>query len=191
MTVNPYDIQPMQPQGSPQASLFRAVGRSLSAWEYMEYELSKLYEELIGARTDGAGAGYGTLISGAARLQLVSQAAEYFPAATPGSRKEIMDALKLVEKFGARRNDIAHGVCSKVKDHSGWYLIPTWYDTRKSPRGFEMYSKKFNFGVGLYAYNVEQIDAYADHFHAIRARIEPLVSSCRDELRAWFATLHE
>lgn len=186
MTVNPYDIQPMQPNGSGQVYIFRAVGRALSAWEYMEYDLSRLYEELVGARTDGAGAGYGTLVSGAARLQLVVQAAAFFPAATPGSLKEITDVIKLVEKFGARRNDIAHGVVTKVAGRSGWYLRPAWYDTRKSPRGSLSYSKKYNFGAGLYAYTAEQINAYADEFQAINKRLQPLIPEVSDQLLAWF-----
>lgn len=191
MTVNPYDIQPMQPKGSPQASLFRAVGRSLSAWEYMEYELSKLYDGLLGAQTFGAVAGYGTLISAAARLELVVQAAGHFPVTTERFTSDLPDLLKQVGRFMARRNDIAHGVVSKVKDREGWYLIPAWYDTRKSPIGLEKHSAKFNFGVGRYAYTVEQVDEYAVQFHSLREQASVFVLEAQTELHAWLEALRE
>lgn len=157
----------------------------------MEYELSRLYDDLLGARTYGALAGYGTLVSGSARLELVTQAADHFPASTPALTKELGDTLKLVGKFAARRNEIAHGVCTKVKGKEGWYLAPAWYHTKKKPIGIEVGTKKYNFGVGLYAYTVEQVDAYADHFHTLTYRIQPLIFTVRSELQAWLESLRE
>lgn len=112
--AEPWDIPPIPEHGDENADdTYKMVGRSLSEWEYLEYQLSHVYAQVVGKATSiAAMREYGAGNIFALRLRGLETAVEGFFIKTPhqeaeaGFRRITYSAARLAD----RRNEIAHGI---------------------------------------------------------------------------------
>ena len=177
---NPWDVAPLLEQGDVDAEpLFSSVGKALTAWEKLDQVQANLFGIIVGSRRGAAVAAYGLVAASSARTEMMVAAAEIVLAESPELLGEVTAILTEIGRWGARRNDIAHGVVSHYtsswngepdKDH-GHYLIPASYATRKRAkvRGESMMTR------GKYAYTAAQVMTYAGHFQDAYHRLVKLM----------------
>jgi hypothetical protein len=140
--ANPWDIPPRPKRGdrSPTA-IYTAVGQTMSAWEYVEFDLADIFAVFAGARvtneigSEPAARAYGTIVSYRTRCDVLAAAAKAFFKRNPGTRLErpFRNLLKKCDGWANRRNDVAHGLVLRVQIIPGYCLYPTPYNAKKYP----------------------------------------------------------
>ncbi len=143
--TNPWDIPPFPTAGdADEWETYKWVGKCLTEWEWLEYTLGHLYSEFIGRRAEiDAIKEYGEPRIFADRISCLAKSAGRFFIRHQNQSIEgkFYDLLKAIIGFSDRRNEIAHGIVTKIdfrlssQDSSmkiaGYVLIPTLYTKRK------------------------------------------------------------
>jgi hypothetical protein len=140
MTVNLWDVPKLPQQGDPEKALtYEAVGMALSNWEAFEGSLRMLFATFLRADVDiAAKRAFGALATFRARVDLIEAAAEAYFAIYPARRikADYRSLMNRALKYGARRNEIAHGRViefkGKARKRDGWALYPSSYSTNKN-----------------------------------------------------------
>jgi len=127
---------------SSEDDLFKAVGRALTDWEFVEEVLARVYAALM--RSDlyspnPAIRAYGAIIGSKARIDMIRAAGDAYmtlpytgTAVFPAQAREMFRPLldECVE-WANRRNDIAHGRVWGADHSREYFLFPALYSTKK------------------------------------------------------------
>lgn len=170
---NSWDVRPRQKKGDPIPDpLFQSVGVALTQWERLESRLAELFDALVtGAESPtksnrSAFLAFRSVSSSSARTELVTEAAPRALLEWPELRDRSSNFLLAVSRFGARRNEIAHGMVCSLGEH-GFYLSPNNVNRNK-------WSKE---GAAKYQYTSDDVFYYAEEFGKLRVECEDLVTS--------------
>lgn len=142
--TNPWD-QPAIPQhgDANDSVLFEWVGRFISQWEHVEFNLSRLYTVFAGNPDDGESLreyGRGAIFK--ERLRGLRECANRYFMAYPNQALEAeFDALSIAaEGFSGRRNEVAHGVSfptrllpffqDRTATRDRWAITPPYFALR-------------------------------------------------------------
>ena len=185
---NPWDPLPFPTRGDDDDRLtFEGVGRVISHWEAVEFELARLYSAFVGD-PDGEpmqkGYGQGRIFQD--RLRIARLAASKWFIEAPDQHAEAgFDHLAFsAEKFAERRNEVAHGIVFRVQNmtyfrnrfglsadrRSVFALIPPLYTLRKHDNAT---------GMPTYAYASVELQTLTD-------RLLSLVVDTRSYREAFF-----
>ena len=136
----PWDIPPRPQRGDKtNTPLYTAVGQAISAWEFVEFDLARLFAVFAGLdpRKSGQPAmrAFGTIVSYRARSEALKAAAKAFFIANRGTRLErpFTTLIKKCDNWSVRRNDIAHAAVLFTDRMNGHCLWPHPYVTKKYP----------------------------------------------------------
>lgn len=101
---------------SPDA-VFLGVGKVMSGWETIEFELSRLYSVFAGDPDGDAMREYGKPTIARLRLEGLSKAANSFFVKRPSQEREgrFLSIVKHLGHFASRRNEVAHGIVFDVQ----------------------------------------------------------------------------
>ena len=183
---SPWDPAPRDPNGDrDRDQVYRAVGAALTHWEQLEMALALLFGTIIDSNTSAGRAAYGSVVSAAARLDLIMAAAD---ANKRISADRLTAITRLVAheigRLVARRNEIAHGqvtrfrraegAAGKAPELEGHYLVPPYYNTRKHLSYRDKQATSTAFGTLKYAYTSYQIGYYALQFQLYAERVHLL-----------------
>lgn len=193
MSNNPWDVLPPPSTGDTDRNIaYASVGRALSQWEMFELHLSHFFCELIG---DGsyyslpARRAYGSVVTFRGRLDMIREAARSFTFAydLPRDMEDIGRLLEEIAKFGARRNEIAHGIVSRYEDvfwsellGTGYVLVPPIYSTSKQ--------RLDQYGTDpRYIYSSAEIDKYSYWFGELTTCMKTSIEAMRvrKSRRSW------
>jgi len=182
---NPWDRPPIPSIGDDTADeIYRAVGYALTGWEFLEIELAGLFDILIGVDLDSHAShrAYGSVTIWNIRRDMLQATSEaYFLSFNnPNLNKRIDDAIKLVDHYPPRRNDIAHGIVADydrflqishpLGGFSGWLLFPAYTSTK---------SMALPFKAPNYGFNAKIIADFGDKFRSIKPSISELIEEIR------------
>ena len=183
MTDNPWDVQPLSTLDDDDLALYTSIGRALSAWESLEYQLSSFFSFFA---TDGqdinsfpATRAYGTVVSFRGRYEMLRESAAAYFAARPDKEfsGRFGELLKLADKASCRRNEIAHGIVGQLIDKDtefGWALVPPEYASNKHT----IVPKSAHAALEIrrrYKYSSREIDAYRTGFRALELQLLALI----------------
>ena len=116
--VNPWDLPPLPTHGDDNEDvIFTAVGRVMTQWESIEFELARLYSTFVGKPDDySALREYGRGRIFRDRLNDTKRAADAFFVTSSGQDVEggFLEIETYTRGFSERRNDTAHGVVFKI-----------------------------------------------------------------------------
>jgi hypothetical protein len=132
----PWDSLPLPPTGdTDEAKTYEGLGRAVSEWECVEFELARLYSIFAGDPDGDSVSGYGIGRISRERLNALRlQAAQYFMSLPHQALEGEFDRLcESVEGFSNRRNEFAHGIVMQVS-------------------GIEFLQKAFNIPSGTMQY---------------------------------------
>jgi hypothetical protein len=149
---NPWDRPPLAKEGNrSDRVLFESIGRTLNAWEQIESELAHLHSAfLCGDRFDlPSNVAYGDQNTLPLRLAGLQRAEKAYAVQHPSQEieAEFVRLSEMVERYSARRNDIAHGIVRPFQwiitpkleglvmfptAESSWCLIPPHYRPKKT-----------------------------------------------------------
>lgn len=171
--TSPWDVRPRQPSGDAvEATIYMNVGAALTQWEALESGLAELFDALVTGATSGlesnraAFGAFRSVSSSSARTELVTSAAPRALMAWPDLEAEVIAFLQRVARFGARRNEIAHGMVLNLAEF-GFYLCPNNLNPNK-------WSKA---GEAKYQYIAADVRYYAEQFIDLRTECGRLVSA--------------
>lgn len=168
---NPWDVRPRAENSDATFNdIFFQVGRALTAWETLESYAADLFDAMVAAHPSNRAAfsAFIAVASSSARTQLLEAACERALPVTDPARSEASDVIHQIGKFGARRNELAHGRVYDLGEH-GFQLGPN----NTTPH-------KWADGAAKYQYGSADIDYYAEQFIALARRVHRLA----DELIA-------
>ena len=154
------------------------MGKALNVWEHMESHLGKVFSFLCGGDVlnEGAVRAYGLVVSSTTRIEMLREAYTCFPNKDLITAYEFPRLLNTIGKFGARRNEIAHGMVTQYTENQqpqGHFLVPARYNSRKNLGWLERREREAYEGawvLGNYAYNSNQIDYYRSHFEQLSSK---------------------
>jgi hypothetical protein len=161
--------------------IYRAVGWTLSGWEILEMSIVGLFDTLIGVALDSHAShrAYGAVTIWNIRRDMLRAAAEayFLEFPNPPLAKEIADTVNLVDRYAARRNDIAHGIVLPYDEiygaplplggFRGWLLFPALTSTK---------AMRLPFRDPKYAFSAEYIRACGQNFRNISPSVEGLIN---------------
>lgn len=128
-TPRPWDAPPPPEKGDEDSDvLYAAIGRALSEWEHLEEELARIFSSLVvGGEGTAAERSYGAVATFRGRMDMIEAAAEAFFFLYPDDRSSLGNDLHVLitsaRSFGARRNEIAHGIVRHNVRTGDWALI--------------------------------------------------------------------
>lgn len=157
--------------------LFELVGRFMSQWVHVEYNLSLLRSALVGEHLNGEAARkYGLDRQFKDRLSELEKEAERRFVRTPNQELEgeFSTIRQAVEGFSARRNEVAHAVVqpsifleSFIEDRTlgrnAWCLAPPHYERRH-----------FSDGGPTFAYTSRELVSFIVEMDHLNKQIERL-----------------
>lgn len=177
-----WDRAPSKEQGDtlPDA-LFCAVGRALTAWEWVEQAQGGLFLTLTGVQTaDSLNAvrrAYGSIFGNSGRRTALTAAAEvYFGGywAEKSVRRRFNLFNKAIELASKRRDDITHaGVITSIKIDNidkGGFLMPLEYNTKFTHAFPPLPLDHLSF-TGKYRFTSEDILQWTKRFDFLRNAI--------------------
>jgi hypothetical protein len=173
--ANPWDIPALPSLGEMSTeTIFTAVGRALSQWEYFEGYLGEVYCYLIGSpsQTSPAMRSYGSVTVNSTRTEMIKSAANaYFITNNIPQLTELNAMLNKARNFSARRNDIAHGIVQPFAQPNGlapqtFALVPSRHATKRKRLEFNLVDNKFDT-VYEYAYTSKEINYFRDCFDGL------------------------
>ncbi|MGQ0741596.1 MAG: hypothetical protein ACT4OG_04790 [Alphaproteobacteria bacterium] len=185
MTINPWNVPPPPDKGDlAEDTLFASVGRALSAWEKFEINLARLFAAVLGPTESihPAMRAYGAVITFRGRIQMLSMAAEtrFIEAPSEVVQPDFKQVISRAQDYGARRNEIAHGVVLPYQDiadentREGYVLAPAVYLSTKrkflpSPSLLSHYKSSPS-----YVYSSKEVLAFARQFYRLATSLNPL-----------------
>jgi len=97
--------------------LFFGVGKVMSGWEMIEFELSRLYSVFAGDPDGAAMRDYGKHTVAHFRLSNLSEMADRYFIKRPcqGCEGKLLSILAKLRNFASRRNEVAHGIVFDVQ----------------------------------------------------------------------------
>lgn len=163
---NPWDVPPWPTRGDDDAEKTHAgIGGVISVWSVVESELSRLYTVFTDRYEDLEALmefGDGTIFRN--RFETLIQASTRYFIRCPNQAAEgdLHRISRLLLGFADRRNDIAHGVVTRVdslgyfrerldpavRSHPNYMLLPPFHTRKKHDP---------NHGGPAYAYNYESM----------------------------------
>lgn len=166
---NPWDIPPFPKRGDVDENVtYTEVGRAISNWEGLEFNLSRVHSALVGDPDGDAMRQYGTGRIFRDRLKiLIDSANEHFVRCPDQEGEGGFDRLVAhLVGFSDRRNDVAHGIVFPVqrlnlinqhfdkdlRDQKQWALIPPYHTIRHHSSD----------GVPLYVYTSVELRELSD-----------------------------
>lgn len=126
--------------------IYTAVGEGLSRWEEIEGELIRLFASVSRIELELAYLLYANLASSAMKQKMLDLAFQHTFRDKPEHLAYAKDVLRMVGRFGERRNDLAHGIVKRTK--AGFFL----QGPQHGARGFD-----YTLGRTKYAYNAFDI----------------------------------
>jgi hypothetical protein len=164
--------------------IYRAVGWALSGWEMLEMSLVGLFDTLIGIALDthASHRAYGAVTIWNIRRDMLRAAAEAYFLEFPNQplAKEIKETINIVDRYAARRNDIAHGIVlaydeifgppSPLGGFRGWLLFPALTSTK---------AMRLPFRDPKYALSAEYIRMLGKIFRDNSPAVERLINKVR------------
>jgi hypothetical protein len=183
MTINPWDIPPLPKKGDASKSItYEAVGLALSNWESFEFGLGLIFITLLRA-DEGIAArrAYGSIITFRGRLEMIEAAAEaYFLIhRAPRVKADFRSLMNRAQKYGARRNEIAHGQVKEFRldrrrKAEGWALCPSHFSSNKitlsgtrQRRAYSLAPTRLAVTKPRYIYTSAEISAFAECFREL------------------------
>ena len=169
-----------EPKGDPEDStVYLAVGRALSRWEWLEATLAEIFKLLCNAEFDGAERAYGSVVAFSGRRNMLDAAFEVFPWRRKDDVKRFPKLVEQIQRFSARRNEIAHGNVMGIGiqgENLGFYLVPASYNSNKQYTVWDLMDassaqRHMEMTAGKYAYTSAQINAYESHFLRLREEV--------------------
>jgi hypothetical protein len=163
---NPWDIIPkIAPRGDPhEDDIFRAVGRALTSWEYVEEEWADIFAILVNAdmaspKKTPAMRAYGAIPTARSRADMLDAAGEayFYGKPNPQLQSEFESVLADYRGLMACRNNIAHGRSGPDSATGQWYLYPGLYNSKKYPLS----------GPLSYLYSSVEIGAFTECFERL------------------------
>ncbi|ESY29457.1 MULTISPECIES: hypothetical protein [unclassified Mesorhizobium] len=177
---NPWDVRPRADKGDATPdSIFFNVGVALTSWELLESALAELFDCLVSGspnalQSNRSGiAAFIAVSSSSGRTQMLDAA---IPRALKHS-KFLVDAKALIQQvkdFGARRNEIAHGIVFDLNE-VGFYLCPNNTNPNKWHR------KGQSIGAATYQYTSGDLSHYISQFEALRSLCTALIANIQSE----------
>ncbi len=158
---NPWDIRPRsKTSDSTFEAIFLEVGRCLTAWEVLESYAADLFDAMVSTQPSNraAHAAFIAVASSSARTQLLDAASHRAVPKSDPAHADVSTIIFEMGKFGARRNEIAHGRVYDLGEH-GFQLGPN----NTNPN-------KWTDGAARYQYGSEDLRHYADAFAALARR---------------------
>jgi hypothetical protein len=181
--------------GDPLADItYRSVGEALTCWEFFEICLGRMFSAFVGRRSQPMVAvrAYGAVMSFEGRMAMVTEAARaHFHISQNRARPEdqlqadIEQLIKEAREYGARRNEIAHGIVMQygLVSSSSWkdpamfrsFIIgpPEYMSSRRTiPRRIPPMGEpppELMFGVS-YVYSSKEIDSLSRQFELLSKR---------------------
>lgn len=178
--LNPWDVRPRCKRGDDTPEpIYLKVGEALTAWEHLESKLAELFDCLVSGapsamQSNRAGfCAFVAVKTSSARTELLQAAA---PRALDGSKHLAWaaDFLSRVSHFGARRNELAHGMVFNLGEH-GFQLGPNnTMPTKWHKKGQQAGSATFQYGSA-------DVSHYADEFSKLYAECLLLIEAIQSE----------
>ena len=142
--LQPWDRRPWPKAGdADKDSLYRSVGKALSAWEAIEAQLSYLFTQFIYPGRDSLASrrAYGAVRTFEGRLDMLRAAADVYFAYFPDKslRTSFKSLAGRAKNYAGRRNDIAHGIVARwhpnpmtsfMVEQETWCLLPSYIMTK-------------------------------------------------------------
>lgn len=196
--MQPWDDLPTEPNGDPDPDqLFHAVGYATTAWERLDESLSGIFAELAPSAVGQTFAAFGFVSSSATRSSMILTASAYIFHKDNPVRAKIETLVAQVGNLSGKRNNIVHGVVTKVDSaitgptgttrSAGYYLLPAFYMTRKvfSPHErmalLEQDHEAKSLITHKYAYTSQQVLRFASTFEEYARRAVDLQEEVEQE----------
>ena len=164
--TNPWDLPPFPTAGDKKEDLTHVgIGRTMDAWESVEFELCLIMAALKGDPKGEAMRLYGEKRSFPYRLQDFQELVRQHFVRVPDQEREgrISSLIEEVDNFSKRRNDVAHSIVLPInqieffkqhlrrKDRSPnqYAAIPPYHRERAHEDGLPMYAYTLPLMMGL------------------------------------------
>ncbi len=161
----PWEVRPRATKGDSAPELiWTQVGRALSHWETAEMFSANLFDALVASQPSNYAAYHAfiTIKTGSVRTELLETALrKAIPPIDPAFADTEQTIIKLL-RFGARRNEIAHGRVYKMSE-GGFVFGPN-----------VIMGSKWKDGVARFQYAAADISYYADCFQSLGEGIRKL-----------------
>lgn len=184
-----WDVRPRCQNGDDTPEeIFLKVGEALNAWENLESALAELFDCLVSGSlsvSTSNRAGFCAFVA----VKASSARTELLQAATPRAllrsayQDQTHEYLDRVRKFGARRNEIAHGRVFNLSEH-GFQLGPNNTNLTK------FISKGTKKGSAKYQYKSTDIAHYRDQFFNLIQECNDTIKNIYDERSTQYFHLH-
>jgi hypothetical protein len=152
--------------------------------EFLEMELAGLFDIFIGTNLDSHAShrAYGSVTIWTVRHDMLKATADayFLEFDNPPLLTRVSQAIKLVNSFASRRNDIAHGIVTTYDDFmrvshplggfNGWLLFPAYTSTK---------AMKEPLRSPKYAFNAKIINDFGAKFRSIKPTISDLIHEIR------------
>lgn len=187
-TTHDFDPAPLATKGNINSDhIYSSVGRSLSAWALVEYNIARIYAAILQSRSLAADRSISALMSFGGRLDVV-RAAMTVTLTEPGDQSDMRDTiesfLRTSQKASARRNEIAHGHAVSVRStqQTVWFLMPQHI----CPSKYEMPGggEKYRFNATMIMTFANRFTDLAHHLGELGVRIQRLLPSWQETPRA-------
>lgn len=166
---NPWDVRRKADKGDQAAeTIFQAVGYALTAWETLESGLAEIFDALLASDNRAAFRVYQTVKTSSTRTEMLDAAIPSTDA-SPELNADLAEFVAKVSKFGARRNEIAHGRVFNLGEH-GHYL---------GPSNLNRHKWKLD-GAAKYQYTSEDVSYYANAFMTLADRAADFAQYVRE-----------
>jgi hypothetical protein len=181
--TNPWDPLPVPKHGDRNdGTLFEWVGRLMSQWEHLEFNLSRLYTVFAGSPDDGSTLreyGKGSIFK--EKLKSLRECANKYFIANPHQDLEAeFDCLCIIaEGYASRRNEVAHGVSFPTR------LLPFFQDKNARPDRWAITPPYFlsrsydQAGYAKYAYTSQELNHYVLQIGMLLVRIRTFMDALR------------
>lgn len=137
MRKNPWDPIPIPTHADPiDSATYEGVGRVISQWESVEFQLSRLYSAFVGDSDGPPIQQYGVGRIFKERLAILERSAQQWFISQPSQHAEghFDRIVEQVRGFADRRNEVAHGIVFPV------HTVSFFMETMKLPSGNEWWA---------------------------------------------------
>ena len=162
---NPWDVRPRsRSKDTTSEAVFVKVGEALTHWEMLESAMAELFDAMVSSHPSNRAAfmAFVAVKSSSARTELLQAAFDRaIPLSSP-ARQEVGYLIESFGKFGARRNEIAHGRVYDLGEH-GFALGPNNVMRHKwTPKGeakYQYWSRDIEYYLRCFSTLREGVDA--------------------------------
>lgn len=163
---NPWDVSPRRDKGDDnEDAIYLEVGRALSHWESLESAMAEFFDTLVSSQPSNRAAysAFISVVSSSARTQLLEAAFLRAIKQDDPIYAPCQDLIMQFGKFGARRNEIAHGIVYNLGE-SGMMLGPNNI----------MKHKWTDLGQAKFQYTAADIQHYRSQFVVLFTQVSHL-----------------